>query len=158
MVFPEERLLKRVASAEVGAMLHDMYTAHGVRIHTGVVPERFEGDGRVERVVLADGTVLPTDLVVMGVGIVLNTELAREAGLEMTDHGAVLVDRYLRTSDADIYAAGISPRGRIVHSTRSCAWSTGMWPGGMGCVPAVIWPAMRDDMSRCLTFSRICSI
>ncbi|MGI5914898.1 MAG: NAD(P)/FAD-dependent oxidoreductase [Anaerolineae bacterium] len=106
MVFPEERLLKRVASAEVGAMLHDMYTAHGVRIHTGVVPERFEGDGRVERVVLADGTVLPTDLVVMGVGIVLNTELAREAGLEMTDHGAVLVDRYLRTSDADIYAAG----------------------------------------------------
>jgi NADPH-dependent 2,4-dienoyl-CoA reductase/sulfur reductase-like enzyme len=56
--------------------------------------------------VLDDGQTLEVDLVVMGVGIRINTELARYAGLEMTERGAVAVDSYLRTSDPDVYAAG----------------------------------------------------
>jgi len=67
---------------------------------------RLEGAERVERAVLDNGEMLEVDLVVMGVGIRLNTALAQEAGLEMWERGAVAVDEQLRTSDPDIYAAG----------------------------------------------------
>ena len=56
---------------------------------------------------LGDETqLLDTDMTVMGVGIQLNTELARDAGLEMAQDGGVVVDAHLRTSEPAIYAAG----------------------------------------------------
>ena len=106
MVFPGARLLHRVVPAELSDHLRAKYETNGVQILNGNKPERLEGDGRVERVVLDGGELLDTDLVVMGTGIRLNTELAREAGLELTQGGAILVDEYLRTSDARVYAAG----------------------------------------------------
>jgi len=106
VVFPEARLLARVVPAEISAWLHGMYTARGVRFYTGRTPARLEGAGRVERAVLDDGTELDIDLVVAGVGITLDTELARAAGLALDERGAVLVDEFLRTSDPAIYAAG----------------------------------------------------
>jgi NADPH-dependent 2,4-dienoyl-CoA reductase/sulfur reductase-like enzyme len=60
----------------------------------------------VERVELDNDETLSVDLVVMGVGINLNTTLARMAGLDLNDQGAVLVNGALQTSDPDIYAAG----------------------------------------------------
>jgi NADPH-dependent 2,4-dienoyl-CoA reductase/sulfur reductase-like enzyme len=136
MVFPESRLLERIAPEELSAALYKKYAANGVRILTGSKPERFEGAGKVERVKLDSGETLDVDLVVMGVGIRLNTELAREAGLEMWDRGAVVVDRYLRTSDPNIYAAGdiaawpdrtFGKRLRVEHW--DVAWRMGMRAG-----------------------------
>ena len=57
-------------------------------------------------VTLADGTVLPTDLVVLSVGVKPRTELAESAGLELTDSGAIVVDDAQRTSDPFIWAVG----------------------------------------------------
>jgi 3-phenylpropionate/trans-cinnamate dioxygenase ferredoxin reductase subunit len=106
MVFPESRLLERVVTEELSAYLGELYAAHGVRILAGTKPARLEGTERAERAVLDNGETLDVDLVVMGVGIRLNTALAEQAGLEMWERGAVLVDEQLRTSDPDIYAAG----------------------------------------------------
>jgi len=106
MVFPEGRLLELVVPQELSALLHAKYAAHGVRILSGTKPERLEGSGRVERAVLDSGEALDVDLVVMGVGIRLNSELAHDARLEMGERGAVVVDETLRTSDPHIYAAG----------------------------------------------------
>jgi NADPH-dependent 2,4-dienoyl-CoA reductase/sulfur reductase-like enzyme len=106
MVFPESRLLERVVPEVLSDWLRAKYEAQGVRVLAGNTPDRMEGDGRVERAVLANGEVLDVDMVVMGVGIRLNIDLVRTAGLEMTGEGAVLVDEYLRTSVPDIYAAG----------------------------------------------------
>lgn len=106
MVFPESRLLKLVAPEALSDWLRAKYEAQRVQVLAGNTPDRFEGNGKVERAVLADGQTLDVDLVVMGVGIRLNVDLARVASLEMTEKGAVLVDEYLRTSDPDIYAAG----------------------------------------------------
>jgi 3-phenylpropionate/trans-cinnamate dioxygenase ferredoxin reductase subunit len=64
----------------------------------------FGGTDALTEVVLNDGTVLPADLAIVGVGIQPNTELASAAGLEV-DNG-VVTDAGLRTSDPDIYAAG----------------------------------------------------
>jgi len=106
IVFPEERLIQRVVPPELSAFLQAKYESHGVRILTGLKPERLEGRGKVKRAVLSSGESLAIDLVVMGVGIRLNTELARDAGLQLGERGAVIVDEYLRTSDPSIYAAG----------------------------------------------------
>jgi NADPH-dependent 2,4-dienoyl-CoA reductase/sulfur reductase-like enzyme len=106
MTFLEERLLARVAPDELSDFLRTKYEAAGVRLKPRTGVESLEGEGGVERVVLSDHQTLEVDLVVMGVGIRLNTELAREAGLTLGDRGAVIVDEFLRTSDPDIYAAG----------------------------------------------------
>ena len=106
MVFPEGRLLERIVPEELSAFLHAKYEANGVRILFGAKPGSLEGNGTVERVELDNGQMLDVDLVVMGVGIRLNTELARDAGLEMGEKDAVVVDECLRTSDPNIYAAG----------------------------------------------------
>ena len=106
MVFPESRLLERVVPQAFSDMLQSSFRAEGVSILNGVTPERFEGDTAVERALLSDGRALAVGLVVMGVGIRLNTELAQSAGLELTERGEVVVNEVLCTSDPDIYAAG----------------------------------------------------
>jgi 3-phenylpropionate/trans-cinnamate dioxygenase ferredoxin reductase component len=92
--------LARVLGEELGAVFADLHRAHGVdvRLNSGV--KEITADG----VVLPDGSRLPADLVLAGVGIRPDTRLADEAGLAVDD--GVLVDASLRTSDADIYAAG----------------------------------------------------
>jgi 3-phenylpropionate/trans-cinnamate dioxygenase ferredoxin reductase subunit len=106
MVFPEGRLLELIVPEELSALLHAKYGANGVRILSGTKPERLEGDERVRQAVLDSGETLAVDLVVMGVGIRLNTGLARDAGLELGERDAIVVDETLRTSDPNIYAAG----------------------------------------------------
>jgi NAD(P)H-nitrite reductase large subunit len=106
MVFPESRLLERVVPQAFSDFLHDKFEGQGVRILSGTTPDRLDGDGSVQRAVLSGGETLSVDLVVMGVGIRLNTELTEDAGLELTERSEVVVDEYLRTSDPDIYAAG----------------------------------------------------
>jgi 3-phenylpropionate/trans-cinnamate dioxygenase ferredoxin reductase component len=92
--------LSGVLGDELGGVFADLHREHGVdlRLNSGVTEIGADG------VVLPDGTTVPADLVVVGVGIRPDTRLASEAGLAV-DNG-VLVDSSLRTSDPDIYAAG----------------------------------------------------
>jgi NAD(P)H-nitrite reductase large subunit len=106
MVFPDTRLLERIVPEELSTFLQVKYEANGVRILARTKPDRLEGNRKVERVKLDNGETLDVELVVMGVGIRLDTELARDAGLKLGEKGAVVVDEYLRTSDPNIYAAG----------------------------------------------------
>ncbi|TFG67883.1 MAG: FAD-dependent oxidoreductase, partial [Anaerolineales bacterium] len=106
MVFPESRLLEKIVPEELSTFLKAKYEKRGVRILTGTKPEQLEGDNRVQRANLSNHETLDVDLVVMGVGVRLNTELAKDAGLQLDGSDAVIVDETLRTSDPDIYAAG----------------------------------------------------
>ncbi|MEU4712218.1 FAD-dependent oxidoreductase [Micromonospora purpureochromogenes] len=96
--------LRRVLGDQLATVFADLHRAHGVTFHFGTQVHEFQGSNRVSAVLLADGTVLAADLVVVGVGVQPNTELAEQAGLAV-DNG-VLVDDTLRTSDPDIWAAG----------------------------------------------------
>jgi 3-phenylpropionate/trans-cinnamate dioxygenase ferredoxin reductase subunit len=98
--------LLRVLGPQVAGVFADLHRQHGVDLRTGVtVTALCSEDGtRVSGVQLADGDVVPADLVVVGIGIVANDELARDAGLEV-DSG-VVVDEHLRSSDPHIWAAG----------------------------------------------------
>ena len=106
MVFPESRLLERIVPSEMSAFLQEVYTERGVEILPGVTPEALLGNEHVTRARLSNGTVIDVDLVVMGVGIELNTMLARESNLKLNSEGAVIVDAHLCSSDPRIYAAG----------------------------------------------------
>ncbi|MGH6953731.1 MAG: NAD(P)/FAD-dependent oxidoreductase, partial [Alphaproteobacteria bacterium] len=99
-----DRLMGRAVAREVSAYYEELHRAKGVEIRLGARPSRIEGAGRAERIVLADGGAVAADLVVIGVGIVPNVELAAEAGLAV-DNG-VVVDEFGRASDPHIHAAG----------------------------------------------------
>ena len=97
--------LRRVLGDEVSTIYANVHRGHGVDFRFGQGVREFRGsDGVLTGVVLTDGTELPADLAVVGVGIVPATELAVAAGLTV-DNG-IAVDPALRTSDPDIYAAG----------------------------------------------------
>ncbi|MFS8477440.1 MAG: FAD-dependent oxidoreductase [Micromonosporaceae bacterium] len=96
--------LRRVLGPQLARVFADLHRRHGVVFHFNSGVREFRGDGRVASVVLTDGTELPADAVVVGVGITPNVDLAERAGLAV-DNG-VVVDESLRTSDPDIYAAG----------------------------------------------------
>ncbi|MBX6372464.1 MAG: FAD-dependent oxidoreductase [Acidothermus sp.] len=96
--------LYRVLGKELGDFYAQVHRDHGVELRLGVGASEFRGTERVEAVVANDGTVLPADAVVVGVGARPNTQLAEAAGLPV--EGGVLVDEFLRTADPDIFAAG----------------------------------------------------
>lgn len=99
-----DRVLQRVTSAEISEFFTRVHTEEGVNVVCGVGVEAFEGEGQVERVICNDGNHYDADLVVIGVGIVPNVELAEAAGLEVNN--GIVVDEHVRTSDPDIVAAG----------------------------------------------------
>ena len=91
--------------AEVAGMLADVHRERGVEIRTGVPVVGFAGSGgRVARVELADGTSVPAELAVVGIGMAPSHELAEQAGLVVGD--GVHVDERGRTSTPGIWAAG----------------------------------------------------
>ncbi len=96
--------LQRVLGDEVARVYAALHEAHGVTFHFNASVQELRGDGSVSSVVLGDGTELPADVVVVGVGIRPNVELAEQAGL-VVDNG-IAVDAALRTSDPRVFAAG----------------------------------------------------
>ena len=97
--------LQRVLGDEIGAVFRDLHADHGVTLHLGVKATEIATRGGTRTVRLENGSELPADVVVVGVGAVPRTELAEQAGLELAA-GGIAVDAALRTSAPDIYAAG----------------------------------------------------
>ena len=99
------RVMARAVTAEISEFFQARHTAAGMRIHLGVQATSIESDGaNVTGVSLSDGRHLPADLVVVGVGVLPNIELAREAGLPVA--AGIIVDEQLLTEDPDISAIG----------------------------------------------------
>ena len=97
--------LRRVLGDEVATVYANLHRAHGVDFRFGVGIREFGGaGGRLTHIVLEDGSEIPADVAVVGVGIRPATELAEAAGLHV-DNG-IVTDAQLRTSDPDIFACG----------------------------------------------------
>jgi 3-phenylpropionate/trans-cinnamate dioxygenase ferredoxin reductase subunit len=106
IVMMEPVVLSRQFGETAGRFFQDRLQEHGVEVFGSDELERFEGEGRVQRVVTKAGRMLPADLVVVGAGAIPDVMLARAAGLELGESGGVRADRFLRTSASDVYAAG----------------------------------------------------
>lgn len=98
------RVMARAVCPELSAFFTQVHRSHGVDLRLGAGVAALIGGARVEAVELADGSAIPAGLVVIGVGVLPEIELAASAGLEC-DNG-IVVDAHCRTSDPRIFAAG----------------------------------------------------
>ncbi|MGE0119104.1 MAG: NAD(P)/FAD-dependent oxidoreductase [Dongiaceae bacterium] len=99
-----ERLMARVVGPEISAFIAGLHKAQGTTILTNARPARIESAGGAWRVVCDDGRSCAGDLIVAGVGIVPNVEIAAAAGLAAEN--GLWVDAHCRTEDPRIWAAG----------------------------------------------------
>jgi 3-phenylpropionate/trans-cinnamate dioxygenase ferredoxin reductase subunit len=140
--------LRRVLGDEVATLYRDLHVVHGVHFRFGAQVREFRGEsGELRAVVLADGTELPADLALVGIGITPNTELAVAAGLTVQD--GVVTDPALRTSDPDIYACGdvaCTPNSVAGRPIRVEHWSNALNGG-----PA----AARSMLGQDVTYDRV---
>ena len=98
-------------------LLHQAIMRVGVKLRLQSIPVALSGqNGRVKGVVLKDGTEIPADLVIIGIGVIPNTEFLSGAGL--SDPYGLTVDSQLRTAREDIFAAG-----DCVQPVRPSLWS-----------------------------------
>ncbi|MEO0497663.1 MAG: FAD/NAD(P)-binding oxidoreductase [Pseudomonadota bacterium] len=109
IVEASQRILQRVASAETSDWFRQLHMDHGVSVYEAAQVEGFmNDDGRAVSVLIQDrdgtGHELPADVILVGIGIIPNLELAENAGIAV-DNG-IAVDARARTSDPDIFAAG----------------------------------------------------
>jgi 3-phenylpropionate/trans-cinnamate dioxygenase ferredoxin reductase subunit len=99
------RLMPRVVAPIISEFFHDLHTNHGVKILCGAaVSEIIGSHGSVQKVVLADGSSYRADLVVVGIGVIPNVNLAEKAGLPISN--GIAVNEFLQTADENIYAIG----------------------------------------------------
>jgi NADPH-dependent 2,4-dienoyl-CoA reductase/sulfur reductase-like enzyme len=96
--------LARAVAHEVGEVIAAIHRDHGVDLHLGVSVEALQGSERVEQVLLSDGRRVAADLVVVGIGVIPETEWLRSSGLELDD--GVLCDEKCATALPDVVAAG----------------------------------------------------
>ncbi len=102
----QDQIMPGFLSKSMAAMAKRDLEEQGVTVLLGESVKRFEGeDGAVTRVV-TDKRTIDADLVVMAVGVSPNTALAKEAGIECDPRGAIKVNEFMQTNDADIYSGG----------------------------------------------------
>lgn len=99
-----DRVMSRVVSPEISDFYQIEHATQGVKLRLSTRITAFRGEGRIDSVETAAGELIPADIVIVGVGIVPNTELAADAALVVED--GIVVDDRCQTSDPDIYAVG----------------------------------------------------
>jgi 3-phenylpropionate/trans-cinnamate dioxygenase ferredoxin reductase subunit len=124
--------LSGVLGSEVATIFAELHREKGVDLRVGAGVREIRAEGAAKVVVLDDGTELPADLVVVGVGVRPAIELAEAAGL--TIDGGILVDASLQTSAPDVYAAG--DVARIEHPTLGVRVHVEHWANALAQGPA----------------------
>jgi 3-phenylpropionate/trans-cinnamate dioxygenase ferredoxin reductase subunit len=129
VIDPQSTALASVLGEQVGELFANLHRQHGVTLLFDTGVEGFEGTDKVTGVRTSTGEVVPADLVVVGVGVQPNTELAAEAGLEIAskENGSgILTGPNLQTSAPGVFAAGDVVRWDhplLGHSVRVEHWS-----------------------------------
>jgi NADPH-dependent 2,4-dienoyl-CoA reductase/sulfur reductase-like enzyme len=99
-----DRLLARVASEAASSFFHHLHESHGVKIHTGAQVNDLTEDDEIIKISLGDGRIMTADLVVAGIGVIPEKQLADDAGL--TTGNGILTNNNYQSSHGDIYAIG----------------------------------------------------
>ncbi|TDT47333.1 3-phenylpropionate/trans-cinnamate dioxygenase ferredoxin reductase subunit [Maribacter spongiicola] len=100
----EERVLSRVTAPEMSTYFKELHQQHGVSLRSNKNVTSVDFNSYINEVQCDDGSSYKADIIIVGVGIIVNTELAEEAGLEIEN--GIKVDANCKTNDEDIYALG----------------------------------------------------
>ena len=114
LVARKSQVLSNLLDETAAALLHQALAGTGVKIRFHATPAAISGEnGRVKSVVFTDGSEIPADLVIIGIGVIPNTEFLDGAGL--SNPSGLTVNQYLRTAQEDIFAAGdcVQPFDRL---------------------------------------------
>jgi 3-phenylpropionate/trans-cinnamate dioxygenase ferredoxin reductase subunit len=106
IVMQEQRTLERGFGERAGRFVHELLEKHGVKIHGGDELERFEGEGRVAKVLSRNGLELEAEAVVIGAGVSPDVQLGKRAGLEIGERGGVRCSSHLQSTVPGVFAAG----------------------------------------------------
>ncbi len=121
---------------EMARLVEKHMAGHGVKVLTNTQVTGFEGEGSVSAVITSQGK-LPADLVVLGIGVRPNTELARTSGLVLGPTGGIQVDETMRTNDSDIFAAGDCVECKDLVTGKPCYVPLGSTANKQGRVAAI---------------------
>lgn len=165
LVEPQPTPLAAVLGEQIGELVARLHRAEGVDVRLGVGVTEVRGDSRVEAVVLSDGTELPADIVVVGIGSRPATEWLEGSGVEVdsTDRG-VICDEAGRTSAPNVWALGdvaswrdaTGHQGRVEHWSNVADQARAVVPAMLGQdVPPVVvvpyfWSDQYDVKIQCL--------
>jgi 3-phenylpropionate/trans-cinnamate dioxygenase ferredoxin reductase component len=120
IVMQEKTTLERGFGERAGRFFQQLLESHGVQVHGEDELERFEGDGRVARVITRGGLELSAQAVVIGAGVTPDVQLAQRAGLEIGERGGVRCNARLESSASGVFAAGdICEYDSVVHGGAS---------------------------------------
>ena len=106
IVMQEQRTLERGFGKRAGRFVQELLQAHGVTVHGEDELERFEGKGRVAKVLTRGGLELEAEAVVIGAGVSPDIQLAQKAGLQIGERGGVRCSSRLQSTVAGVFAAG----------------------------------------------------
>jgi 3-phenylpropionate/trans-cinnamate dioxygenase ferredoxin reductase component len=106
IVMQEQATFERGFGKQAGRFFQGLLESHGIEVHGQDGLERFEGNGRVAKVVTTNGLELTAEAVVVGAGVTPDIALSQRAGLQIGKRGGVLCSSRLETSVPGIYAAG----------------------------------------------------
>jgi 3-phenylpropionate/trans-cinnamate dioxygenase ferredoxin reductase subunit len=106
IVMQEQATLERGFGKRAGRFFQELLESHGIVVHGTDELERFEGTGRVGKVVTTNGLDLSAEAVVVGAGVTPDVALAQRAGLQIGRRGGVLCSAQLETSVPGVFAAG----------------------------------------------------
>ncbi|RKY26846.1 MAG: dehydrogenase [Planctomycetota bacterium] len=124
---------------EIAIMVQNHLKEKGVTVYTGQKVVRFHGNdaGEVSHAELENGDMIEADMILWSVGVRPNTELAKTAGIELGESGAIKVDNRMQTSVPDIYAAGDCAETTHVVTGRQVWIPLGSTANKMGRVAAI---------------------
>ena len=105
VVSPDNVPFQKILGDELGKMFQTVHEKHGVTFKFGTKATKFTGNGKVKLAILDNGEEIPTDLVIVGIGVEPNTSYLREIKLNQKDN-SIPVNKYLQTEVDNIYAAG----------------------------------------------------
>ncbi|NTV29778.1 MAG: FAD-dependent oxidoreductase [Candidatus Omnitrophica bacterium] len=105
---------------EMAAFLHQELALRGVDLRLGTAVKGFAEENSSFRVELSTGESMPCDLAILAIGVRPESQLAKEAGLNIGERGGIVVDEHMRTSDPHIYAVGDAVEvGDFITGTRT---------------------------------------
>ncbi|MEV8372595.1 FAD-dependent oxidoreductase [Kribbella sp. NPDC056861] len=150
VVEPQSTALASAMGEQIGELYAELHRQHGVQLRFDTTVEGFEGDGKVTGVRVSGDEVLPADLVIVGVGVQPNTELAEATGIKVaspSDGSGILTGPDLQTSAPGVYAAGDVVRWDhplLGHSVRVEHWQNAI-DSGTAAAKAILGQDVAQD-------------